>query len=228
MRPVRLRAVPTPPPAALDAASRGRLAAFYRSALRRYGPGHTMSVWWVNAATQQRRFAVLAEVGPWDGASVLDVGCGLGDLFAFLDGRGLSVRYLGCDMLPEMVAAARKKHPQPRARFEVRDVVEHPLPRRFDYVVACGTFNLRVEGHEDYLRSAIASMYGSCRRAVAFNFLTPVPPGHPDAEVMQQLNGDLFYHLPLPPLLEWCRGLARRVEVRTGYREFDASLLLFR
>jgi hypothetical protein len=126
------------------------------------------------------------------------------------------------------VAAARARHPHPRARFEVRDVVARPLPRRFDYVVASGTFNLRVDDHEGYLRRAIASMYGSCRRAVALNLLTPVPPGHPDAEAMERLNGDLFCHLPLPPLVEWCRGLARRVEVRTGYREFDATLLLFR
>lgn len=216
-------------PPALDAASRARVNAFYRSALERFGPGHSMAVWWASTAAQERRFEVLAEVGPWEGASVADVGCGLGDLFAFFEARGLAVRYEGFDINPAMVAAARAKHPHPRARFSLRDVAASGLPRRFDYAVASGTFNIRVRGHAAYMRAALEAMYARCRRAVAFNVLTPIPEGHPDRELMGRLYGNrLFFHARLEPLAAWCGRLARRVEVRTGYRDWDATLFLFR
>jgi SAM-dependent methyltransferase len=187
-----------------------------------------MAVWWASRKVQQRRFAVLAEAGSWQGASVADVGCGLGDLFGFLEARGLGVRYHGFDINPRMLEAARAKHAHPRARFFQRDVVARGFPRRYDYVVASGTFNVRVRRHAAYVRAAVEAMYRGCRRAAAFNVLTPIAPDHPDREIERRLYGDLFFHAPVEPLVRWCHGLARRVEVRTGYRDWDATLLLFR
>lgn len=212
----------------LDERSRDHLLDFYRTALKRFGPANALSVWWTSRRAQERRFEVLAEAGPWEGASVADVGCGLGDLFGFLEARGLAVRYSGYDINPAMIEAARTKYPQPRARFAVRDVLASGLPARFDYVLASGTFNVRVSDHDAWMRDAVDTMYASCRRAVAFNLLTPVPPEHPDRELLDRLYGDLFYHAPVEPLVAWCRGRARRVEVRTCYREWDATVLMLR
>jgi SAM-dependent methyltransferase len=212
----------------LDPRSREGVNAFYHTALARFGTRHPMAVWWASRYAQERRFQVLTEVGPWERASVADVGCGLGDLFGFLEARGMDVRYEGYDINPEMVAAARAKHAHPRARFEVRDVVAAGLPRRFDYVVASGTFNIRVRGHTAYQRHAIEVMYAGCRRAAAFNVLTPIPPQHPDRELVEKMYGDVFHHSDLEPLAAFCASRARRVEVRTGYRDWDATVLMLR
>ena len=212
----------------LDAASRVRVNDFYARALRRFGPQAPMAVWWASQDTQRRRFEVLAEVGAWDGMRAADVGCGVGDLFGFLQERGLDVSYQGYDISPDMVAAARAKYPQGRARFELRDVVATGLPRRFDYVVASGTFNIRFNHHERYLRRALRTMYEGCSRAVAFNVLTPIPPEHPDAELIEKLYGDLFHHVELEALLAFCRTLTPRIETRQGYLDWDATVFLFR
>jgi hypothetical protein len=156
------------------------------------------------------------------------VGCGLGDLFGFLEARGLTVRYEGYDVNPQMLAAARAKHAHPRARFALRDVVSSGLPRRFDYVVASGTFNVRLRRHAAYTLRALERMYAACRRAVAFNVLTPIPAGHPDREFTDRMYGDTFYHFRVPTLVAWCRRRARRVEVRVGYRDWDATILMLR
>ena len=215
-------------PRQLDPRSRERVNAFYATALARFGPAHPLAVWWASTRAQERRFEVLCEAGPWEGASVADVGCGLGDLFGFLEARGLTVRYEGYDINPHMVAAARRKHPGPRARFSLRDVVQSGFPRRFEYVVASGTFNVRVRGHVAYVRGALERMYAACRRAVAFNVLTPVPVDHPDHEYAARMFGDTFHHERLEPLLAWCRQRARRVEARVGYRDWDATILMLR
>jgi trans-aconitate methyltransferase len=52
------------------------------------------------------------------GERVLDIGCGVGDVAARLDGRGVDV--LGIDSNVELLAAARARHPH--VRFEEADV----------------------------------------------------------------------------------------------------------
>jgi len=201
--------------------------ALFRKALARYGPRHPQALWWANTATQQRRFEVLAEVGSWEGAAVADVGCGLGDFFDFLEGRGLSVSYRGYDVSPEMIAAARGKHPHPRARFELRDIVARPLARRFDYVVASGTFNIRVPDHEAYLRRSLLAMYRACRRAMAVNVLRPVPLPEGASEIVAWC-ADFYYAIEPGDLLAGCRQLSPDVEIREHYLAGESTVFVRR
>ena len=71
------------------------------------------------------------------GVSVLEIGCGTGDLLASLKPS----RGVGIDFSQEMVAVARSKYPSdryPALEFQVDDAEELQLEERFDYVVfAC-------------------------------------------------------------------------------------------
>jgi SAM-dependent methyltransferase len=202
------------------------VVAFYEETLGRHGPASARGVRWPSADLQARLFEGLMACGPWDGASVADVGCGVGDLLAYLEDRGLEVRYWGCDLAPAMVAAARRKHPEARARFVVRDIARRGLPRRFDYVVASGTFNVRGEDHEAHVRRTVAAMYAACRRAVAFNVLAPRPAGDLQGEYLEYLG---YYYLPdLPALTAFCRTLAPRVASRVDDETGHATVFLHR
>ncbi|HXY39380.1 MAG TPA: class I SAM-dependent methyltransferase, partial [Vicinamibacteria bacterium] len=106
----------------MEPASRRKVIEVYERALERHGPT-VRALHWGGESNQQIRFRVLSEVGPWEGASVADIGCGLGDFFGFLRDRGQGVDYAGYDIVPGMVAAARLKYPDSRARFEVRDIL---------------------------------------------------------------------------------------------------------
>ncbi len=68
------------------------------------------------------------------GASVLELGCGVGDLLARLEpGRGL-----GIDFSREMVRIAKERHPpglRPHLEFQVADAEALELEETFDYVV---------------------------------------------------------------------------------------------
>lgn len=58
-----------------------------------------------------------------DQANVLDIGCGVGRVAAFLHERGLDVR--GVDLSPEMIATARSAHPH--LAFDVAPMTELPV-----------------------------------------------------------------------------------------------------
>jgi SAM-dependent methyltransferase len=203
------------------------VVAFYERTLDRHGPGSARGVRWPSDELQRRLFeGLMAAGGPWPGASVADVGCGVGDLYAHLQEQGLEVKYWGCDLAPAMVAAARRKHPQARARFVVRDILERGLPRRFDFVVASGTFNIRVEDHEAHVRRLVTAMYEGCRRAVVFNVLVPRPPGDLEGEYLEHLG--YYYLADLPALEAFCRRLAPRVASRVDDETGHATVFLHR
>jgi SAM-dependent methyltransferase len=126
---------------------------------------------WSDAVSQQARFHVLVEDVDLVGKTLLDVGCGLGDLWAFLKDRGIGVDYTGVDILEKMVALARSRHPE--ARFQCADVFsEDPFgARRFDVVFCSGTFNLDLGNSREFLAEALARLFGLARQFLVFNLL---------------------------------------------------------
>lgn len=204
----------------MDPASRQRIVKLYEASLKQHGPTvHALR--WTGTRSQQTRFEVLAEVGPWEGASVADIGCGLGDFFGFLRSRGHTVHYTGYDITPGMIDAARTRFPDANARFELRDILTDGMGAEFDYVVASGTFNIRVADHDAFLRQMLAVMYAGCRRAVAFNVLQPAPyPDWPGSE--------MYYDIAAEEVVAYCRTLAPCVELREGYLPFDSTVYMYR
>src|SRR5438128_39811 len=94
------------------------------------------------------RFEVLRDVGIESGASVLDVGCGFGDFFGWLQQQGINVRYTGVDINADLLAVAKAKYPG--GEFLSRDLQTQPLDQRFDYVVSSSAFNLRLDSIDNY------------------------------------------------------------------------------
>ncbi|MFP4356076.1 MAG: class I SAM-dependent methyltransferase [Phycisphaerae bacterium] len=127
---------------------------------------------WASAQSQHCRFEVLASQINLDGATLLDIGCGLGDLWGFCKDRRIDVYYTGVDILPKMVEEARSRHPD--GHFEVRNIFQ-PDPdetdRQFDVVFASGTFNLNLGNNLEFLAAALGRMQQLARKYVVFNLL---------------------------------------------------------
>jgi SAM-dependent methyltransferase len=209
--------------AGLDPRARREVVTTYERSLRRHGPTvHALK--WADREGQQERFRLIEEVGPWQDVSVADVGCGLGDLFGYLTARGHDVRYAGYDLSRRMVQAARRRYADPRARFEVRDILARGTGGRFDYVVASGTFNLRLPDHDRFLRRMLSTMYRACRRAIAFNIFHP----YVDTRWEDLVGWAGYYSVPRETILGWCRRLSPAVEARPGASERESTLFVRR
>ena len=82
-------------------------AAWYRQRLDKHGQGITT----LSSGTEDRReirFRVLSEVGIRDGDSLLDVGCGFADYYAYLKAQGIAASYSGIDLVGELVRRRRR------------------------------------------------------------------------------------------------------------------------
>lgn len=86
-----------------------------------------------------------------EGASVLEIGCGTGELLASLSpGRGV-----GVDISPEMVRIARQNYPE--LKFMVDDLENLQLTETFDYVIVAETI-----GHVEDIQIAFRELHKVC------------------------------------------------------------------
>lgn len=85
-------------------------------------------------------------------SSVIEIGCGTGDLLAALNTR----RGLGIDISPKMVEVARKQFPD--LQFEVGDLENLQIKEMFEYVVLVETI-----GHVDDIQLAFEKLHKVCK-----------------------------------------------------------------
>ena len=129
---------------------------------------------WASAEAQQIRFAVLADNVELNGKTLLDVGCGLGDLYAYLKSRGISVDYCGVDLLAEMTGAAAGKNPD--AKFISGDIFAPDSKtlapnERFDVVFCSGMLNLDLGNNDEFLPDAMLRMLELSKEHMVVNLL---------------------------------------------------------
>jgi SAM-dependent methyltransferase len=170
---------------------------------------------WSDAPAQHARFEVLVRHVALGGKSLLDVGCGLGDLYGFLQGRGIPVDYTGVDLVDKLVRAARRAHPG--GRFLCADVFDaHEFRgRRFDVVFCSGAFNLNLGNNREFLPQAAARLMELAGEVAVFNLLHHRTTDRYD---------HCFYYDPAE-VRAALKGLGWRVQIVEDYLPNDFSVI---
>lgn len=124
---------------------------------------------------QEIRFDVLTSLFDVRGASILDVGCGFGDLNKVLKARADDdYRYLGVDLVESFVAEGAQRYGREGVEFACTEFTSMDLPDGFDIVVASGIFNHTLTGCDnyDFIHEVMQKAYDVCRIGFAFDFLS--------------------------------------------------------
>lgn len=173
---------------------------------------------WGKNGRQHVRFAALCGVSPERRGSVLDVGCGFGDLYGYLKGAGWEGRYVGVDIVPTLLDEARRQYPG--ADVRLCDILHEEVGEEFDYVVSSGIFNarLRDEPQEGYIAAMLRRMLGLSRSGVAADFLS----------TRVDFQREEAYHASPAGTLELGMGLSRRAVLRHDYLPYEFCIYLYR
>lgn len=153
----------------MDPLGKKELLSFYDRHLKDFGDS-PQAVRWTPAGQLYRYEKLLGIIGDLTEKRVLDFGCGKGDFYGFLQGKGVSTNYCGVDMNEKLIELAKRKYPD--AEFIAMDIEEEVLGKIFDIVVICGVFNLRVAGIEETMKNILKILFGLCREALHVNLLT--------------------------------------------------------
>ena len=155
---------------------------WYEDKVRRFGFDHR-GLGFRSRSSQEKRFEALLSLGDFDGASVLDVGCGFGDFLHFLRSRDIHPDYTGLDICEPMIARCRERFEGEAATFIVADVRQHQPARTYDFVVASGIFGLDAPGTRERIEPTLRRIHDWGRQGCAANFLSGLAPIHAEGRV---------------------------------------------
>ena len=151
--------------------------------------GHSVdALSWEDEQKQVLRFEILSSIIPKSSGSVLDIGCGFGDLYQFLQTHGQgAVAYTGIDLMPQFTEIARSRFPH--VTFIDGDF--HQLNQVYDFVLASGPFSIKVADNMQMIQGALKKMWAISSKGLAFNLLSnevPLGERHGEYFVTIQLN----------------------------------------
>ena len=176
---------------------------------------------WNSRESQELRFDQLLKLCDHENRfSIIDYGCGCGDLFGYIQKKALYFKYLGLDISEAMVKKAQEAYPKESGvRFAVGETTEE----KADYVVASGIFNVKLDSSEqlweDYILRTLGAINALSTKGFSFNSLT----SYSDKEFMRE---DLFYADPRK-LFDYCkRNFSRNVALLHDYELYEFTIIV--
>jgi len=171
---------------------------------------------------QNIRFYALTHQFQLQNSSMLDIGCGFGDILKYISITHKDISaftYHGIDFVPEFIEKAQEIYKDNnQISFEAGNFLSTEYNRKYDYIISCGIFNHRNYGTDIYelIEATIRKAFNLCNTAVAMDFLSCY---------VNFKNDDNFYCQP-EKILEIAYTLSRNVVLKNDYFPFEFTIIL--
>jgi len=190
---------------------------FFTKYTKQFGD-HVHSLAWESEYTQNARFSVLSAIAPLMNQSVLDVGCGKADLYAYLCDQQIEVEYFGVDLTRELLDIAGEKFPDIQLFY--RDFLEDKYYPDVDYTLSSGIANVRTPNNQEYLEAVIRKMFSLARKGSAVNMLSSLSRS-------RYKDPGVYFYSP-EKMLNFALMLTPHVILRHDYLPNDFTLYLYK
>lgn len=176
---------------------------------------------WNSLESQQLRFEVLSTViNEKDNFSVLDYGCGFGSMYEYFKKKYHDFHFVGFDISQEMINEALKLYTNDsNSKWKT----ELNTTDTFDYTIASGIFNVKLENTNDnwltYILETLHKLNAHSIKGFSFNVLTK----YSDQEYMKDY---LYYADPLF-LFDYCKTqFSRNVAILHDYNLYEFTIVI--
>lgn len=186
----------------------------YSERLKKFGFTPKTLGWSKNKETI--RFKILSQIGRLDNCSVLDVGCGFGDLLKYLKQKNINVQYTGIDLNADLIAIAQEQHPE--ANFIIADFEDDIFDNKYDWIVSSGIFNHKLDNNYQFFTNVVRKMFEKSLKGFAADFLNSYVD-------FQEPN--LFYAEP-EKIFGICKKFSKRIILRADYMPFENCIYCYR
>lgn len=144
----------------------------YSLLLERYGDNEKAVGW--NKPKQRVRFEIMLQQIKRKFSStelrklrLLDVGCGLGHFYEYLNANDIEVKYVGADANSDFISHCRLKYPN----GEFYNVLIENNFYESDIIVASGAFNRKFDDSPNIIKKFIQDTQRSKATVISINFL---------------------------------------------------------
>lgn len=166
------------------------------------------SLGWGSQYSQEIRFANLIKEIDLN-LSVLDVGCGYGDMSVYFN------NYFGIDIREDAINEASIRYSN--KLFKV-GVIED-LVGKYDWVLSSGIFCHKIEDNLNYIKNSLIRMYDLCTIGISVNFLS---------SYSKTKNDNMYYASPADIMYIIENDLSKNYILKTNYLPNDFTFTVYK
>lgn len=148
--------------------------------------------------------------------TILDAGCGMGDLIPYLYAKSDNFKYLGVDVTKPFIDVARKRYEG--HDFELKNPFEDKFESKFDIVISSGVLNSTSENWLESRKEMIKELFELSQEVLAFNMAGSFQPIKPTDKVS---------YAPAMEIFKYCITLTPKVILRSNYHAKDFTVLMY-
>ena len=187
---------------------------FYSELLKKYGYDPRSLGWGSRKGKQTLRFKILCQIGNISNCSILDIGCGFGDFYSYLQFKKIKTNYFGIDINQELIKLGKLIHPD--AKLQVRDFEAEQFEKKFDWVFFSGISSIGCS--YPYIKKIMTEMFRICKKGLAMNFV---------GGVIDYRTNSLFYSDP-EKIYSITRSISNRVVIRHDYMPYEFTVYVYK
>ena len=184
----------------------------YSTRLKRYGYSPKTLGW--NKKRHSLRFHILTSHWDLNGCTILDFGCGFGDMFGYLKKNGVDCIYYGVDINQSLIKQGKIIYPD--ANLDSIDLFNNNDNLIFDYIFSSGVHNLKLEKNFDFISDSFKLFNSISKKGFAMNFLSD----------KVEYDLDDAYHSNPSKILDIAYNYSNRILLRNDYMPFEFSIFI--
>lgn len=171
------------------------------------------NVGWNSKISQELRFSVLKKCNIQFNDTILDVGCGYGDLYRWLLNNNYNVNYTGIDIIPKFIQYCKKTY-NPSLFFTDNFF---SYKKTHDWIFGSGLFCLKRNNWKQYVKTSIDHFYNFSNKGVIINFLR-----NP-----KQINTKMYY-TSIEEVKKIIDLPKNQIKIESNYKDNDLSVIIIK
>jgi SAM-dependent methyltransferase len=196
----------------MNADEKEKIIARYNERLQKYGYAPETLGW--DKHRHVLRYHILLSLWDATNKSILDFGCGFGDLYGFIKELGIPCTYTGVDINEGLISKGREVYPG--ARLISADVLAGELPESFDFIFSSGVHNLKLSDPQSFIQQTFDWFAKHARFGFAANF----------SSARVEYRHDHMYYSDPVKIVELAYRYSNRVVLRNDYMPFEFTVFV--
>jgi len=184
----------------------------YNKLYSKYGYSHK-SIGWGKKRHYLRYYILLSEF-ELDNKSLLDFGCGFGDLYRYVIENFYGIDYEGIDINQNLVKEGIKQNPG--IKLYCFDAINEGLKRKYDYIISSGVHNTKISNNWDFIVKTFELFNKNSVYGFAINFLS---------NNVDYKEDNLFYTDP-GKILNLGLNFSNKVKIKHDYMPYEYTIFV--
>lgn len=160
------------------------------------------------------RYHILLSHWKFTGESLLDFGCGFGDMYHYIQEKKLDLHYHGYDINSDLINRGNIKYPG--IQLSTDDIFAISQPKSFDYALSSGVHNLKLTDNWAFIKQTFDQFAFLCRKGFALNFVSN----------KVTISDEHLYHADPVQILDLAYTYSKKVVLRNDYMPFEFTVIV--